>query len=132
MIYRIKVKTPRYCLMAYKQKRNKLNFYETSSLLIKANNIFEISSNFPYNSLYLCLSICSLSNKYSKIAAHSKTLPLEITIKLRLSLLLNLDIPSAIFSMILNEALLNWSLVTRSNFLLSNRMEVSLLNSLAC
>jgi len=45
------------------------------------------------------------SFNYSSIAAHSKTLPLEITKKFLLSLLLKREAPSAIFSIILNDAL---------------------------
>ncbi len=72
------------------------------------------------------------SLKTSRMATHSKIELLAITKKLRLSALENRPDPSAMFSTMLNEARLSWSLVVMSSLavLFINSL-ISALNCLA-
>lgn len=54
------------------------------------------------------------SQRYSRIASHSNALPLAIIRKFLLSFYVKRSDPSAMLSIILKEALLNWSQVTLS------------------
>lgn len=74
---------------------------------IKPNSIFEISSSLCSLSRKPCCVISSVSRRYSRIATHSNALPRAITKKFFLSLLLNLEVPSAIFNIMLKDALLS-------------------------
>ena len=91
-----------------------------SRFLIIAKSIFDISSDKVYRLLNSSEDNSSLSLKISKIATHSKTEPRAITQKFFLSGLLNLLVPSAIFSTILKDALLSWFLVVLSIGLVSS------------
>jgi hypothetical protein len=85
-------------------------FYCVSRFLIIAYSILEIWSKDEYKSVFDSFGISPSSYKKLIIDAHSNAEPLAVVKKFRLSLALNLALPSAILSMTLKLARPNWFL----------------------